>query len=196
MGMRLSIGEITDRTRHRLLDDPPLVWQLAAPDDPAAYAEARARAPKPTFGARLFRRAAAAAAPLVLEVGEGLDVDVDKAWHGLHYLFTGTVDGGNPPANFLMCGGQDVGTEDVGYGPARVISPDDTRSISQYLSSAGDHELLGRFDAARMTALEIYPSIWDEGEFAVEYLAENLAQVRRVVTSAEAKGRGLLLVLS
>jgi hypothetical protein len=46
---------------------------------------------------RLFRRGRAetatpeAATPLVLSEGEGDVVDLDKTWHGIHYLLTGTA---------------------------------------------------------------------------------------------------------
>jgi hypothetical protein len=47
-----------------------------------------------------------------------------------------------------------------------------------------------------MTALEIYPNIWDDEETSRQYLAENLTIVRRVIAGAVSRARGLLLVLS
>lgn len=40
---------------------------------------------------------------------------LDKAWHGLHFLFTGTAWEGDPPLNFLVSGGREIGDVDVGY---------------------------------------------------------------------------------
>jgi hypothetical protein len=194
--MILSLGEISERNRLRVLDDPPLVWQIVAPDDPDAYADARARVPRPNFLTRLLRSQPTKVAPLELEAGEGLDADLDKAWHGLHYLLTGTADGGEPPAHFLLLGGREIGTEDVGYGPARVLSAAETRRMEAFLADTSDRELLARFDARRMTALEIYPNIWDDEETSRQYLAENLTIVRRVIAGAVSRARGLLLVLS
>jgi hypothetical protein len=45
--------------------------------------------------------------------------DVDKAWQGLHFLLTGSAWNGEPPLNFLVSGGREIGDVDVGYGPAR-----------------------------------------------------------------------------
>lgn len=42
---------------------------------------------------------------------------MDKAWHGIHYLLTGTAWEGDPPLNFLVTGGREVGTEEIGIGP-------------------------------------------------------------------------------
>ena len=44
MGMVVSLSGVRDETIERLLADPPLVWQLIAPDDPDAYDRARREA--------------------------------------------------------------------------------------------------------------------------------------------------------
>ena len=43
-------------------------------------------------------------------------VDVDKAWHCLHFLLTGTASEGEPPMDFVVRGGTEVG-EDMGTAP-------------------------------------------------------------------------------
>jgi hypothetical protein len=35
-------------------------------------------------------------------------VDIDKGWHGLHFLFTGTADGGEERACYLVRGGEEI----------------------------------------------------------------------------------------
>jgi len=87
MGMVLGLCEISEQNRLRILADPPLVWQLVAPSSREAYLEARARASRPGFFARLFGRATPTAdvPDLVLNEFEGRDSDVDKAWHGIHF---------------------------------------------------------------------------------------------------------------
>jgi hypothetical protein len=42
------------------------------------------------------------------------DLDVDKAWHGIHYLLTGTAWEGDPPLDFIVKGGSQVGDVDDG----------------------------------------------------------------------------------
>ena len=46
-----------------------------------------------------------------------------KSWHGLHYILTGDPVQGDPPLNFLLVGGAEVGDEDIGYGPAGSLIP-------------------------------------------------------------------------
>ena len=203
MSMILGLTDVSERTRQRLLADPPLVWRLIAPDDPEAYADARARSPRPSLLRRLLGGKAGAAvsppAELELEDGEGDSEDLDKAWHGIHFLLTGRDEGGDIPAGFLLAGGQQVGSDDVGYGPARVLSAADTRAVAAHLERCTDADLRARFDPERMMALDIYPGIWDrdpDEDDVCGYLLEYWATLRRVVGGAARRGHGLLITLT
>ncbi|MFN0099643.1 MAG: YfbM family protein [Gemmatimonadaceae bacterium] len=204
MGMAMEIFAVRPTTLERLRADPPLVWLLIAPDEPEMYEEARAQASSAggllgrLFGRKPAKRAAADEPTLVLAEDEGPVADLDKAWHGLHFLFTGTADGGDSPMNFLTVGGDDIGDVDVGFGPARAISPPEVIAIARQLRGLSDEELRSRFDGPAMNALKIYPEIWDRGGSGVDpsgYLFENLAGVRKAVTEAATRGHGLVIVL-
>jgi len=87
--------------------------------------------------------------------------DVDKMWHGLYFLLTGTECGGDAPANYLLST-PNVRGEGVGHVSARAISTVRTKELSDYLGDLDRLALLTRFDGVQMTALDIYPGIWDE----------------------------------
>jgi len=40
-------------------------------------------------------------------------MDVDKAWHGTHYLLTGDAWGGQPPLANVVLGGAEIGDDHV-----------------------------------------------------------------------------------
>ena len=61
-------------------------------------------------------------------------LDLDKAWHGLHFLFTGTAWEGTEPANFLLSGGIDLG-DDESWGPVRGLEPEVVRRIAAFLAA-------------------------------------------------------------
>jgi hypothetical protein len=84
-------------------------------------------------------------------------VDVEKAWHALHYLLTGTAWEGTPPLDFIVCGGVELG-EDQGYGPPRGFAPDEVARLAAALEPIGVDTLVARFDGPRMDELEIYPA--------------------------------------
>src|SRR5687768_10312786 len=107
MSMILGLTTVTDATIARLLADPPLVWRILSPDDYGEI-EADSPPPSPSFIARLFgaepaaKSAARGPDALPLTPAEGKQIDLDKAWHGIHFLLTGRADGGDKPANFLL----------------------------------------------------------------------------------------------
>lgn len=128
--------------------------------------------------------------------GHGDELEVDKAWHGLHFLLTGTAWEGTFPLNFIVVGGEEVG-DDLGYGPARGLTSSEVQSIDAALESLTPAELGQRFDAGRMTELQVYPNGWahdPEGER--EYLLEYYTDLRAFVRRTAERGHALLVYLS
>ena len=204
MGMVLGITQLDDRTIERLVADPPLVWLVVAGDDREQYERARQderRLQQPGFIARLFGAAPPpppAAPPFALGDGEGKEIDVDKSWHGMHYLLTGSAEGGTPPLDFLLEGGRIVGDEDVGYGPARVFTAEESRGIAAAVAAISDEELRARYDPSAMDAADVYPSlIWvRDGDEALDYVMEYIAILRGTLAEAVEMKRGLMLTLT
>src|SRR5688500_13805426 len=203
MGMRVGLASLSEATISRLHADPPLVWLVVAPDDPDAVARARGAPKRPGLLARLFRArveptASPAIAELVLGEGEGDVGDLDKAWHGIHYLLTGTAWEGDPPLNFLVTGGREVGDEEVGYGPARTFTPAETREIASALAALSDEQLRARFAPQVMMRLEVYPEIWDRDpadDDTLGYLMEYTGQLRATLASVVERGHGVLVTI-
>ena len=131
-----------------------------------------------------------------LERGQTPSVHLEKAWHGLHFLLTGSAGESGVPLGFLLEGGQEVG-EDDGYGAPRLFQPGEVQQINAALAPISDDELWGRFDPELMEAESIYPGIWDEGEEELrdEYLTY-FHELKKVVALAGEGEMGLLVTLS
>ena len=201
MSMILGILALRDANLQRLLDDPPLVWQAIAPDDPEIYDKARAEQSKGGRLMRLLGRATPAkpVPDLELTPEEGLTTDLDKAWHGIHYLLTRTAWEGEPPGNFLVTGGREVGDLDVGYGPARVLTSTETRAARDWLNNIEEDELRSRFNPEDMLAKEIYPDIWardPEEDDTLGYLVEYARTLRGFLNQAVDEGLGIVVYLT
>jgi Domain of unknown function (DUF1877) len=126
----------------------------------------------------------------------GNELDVDKAWHGLHFLLTGSAWQGTFPLNFIAAGGREVG-DDLGYGPARGLTSRDVLQIDAALEPLTADELRQRFDPQRMTELEIYPFGWsDDPDSERDYLLEFYADLRGFVRRTAEHGHALLVYLS
>ncbi len=117
--MCFGLKTLSDMNIQKVSKEPALIWRVLAPDDPDIFLEEK----KNNSSGFLFKLFGKKSNPDEVEIpnlhlvdGEGLDTDLDKSWHGLHYLFTQTVWEGEPPLNFIVCGGNPVGNIDVGYG--------------------------------------------------------------------------------
>jgi hypothetical protein len=201
MSMCLSLMTLSDENIQRLLKDPPLVWQAVAPEDSEMYEAARGEEATHSFLSKLFGRARPPAdvPDLTMSSAEGHSTDLDKAWHGIHYLLTGTSWEGEHPRNFLVSGGTAVGKIDVGYGPARTLTAIETRQVHATLAALSDEQLTARFNPKDMLAKKIYPEMWDSDpadDDTLGYLMEYVQALRGFVGQAANDGVGLLVYLS
>jgi hypothetical protein len=124
-------------------------------------------------------------------------LDVDKAWHGIHYLLTGQAEGGAPPQSLAVFGGEAFGP-DVGYGAARFLTPDQVRSVAEALENLPPEALAPRFDPRNMEAKQIYPDvIWvRDGQEALDYALDNYQQLQVFYRDAAARGDAVIQWLS
>src|SRR4051812_26483349 len=81
-------------------------------------------------------------------------IDLDKAWHGIHYLLTGQADGGEVPHSLAVTGGEEFGPE-VGYGPARFLTPSQVQSVAEALANLSAESLASKFDPKDMESKQI-----------------------------------------
>jgi len=192
------IGHLARLTEAQLADlraDPSRTPAFLYGDDRAG-----AETAAPGFFSRLLGAKPRPPPPALAALGEADDLDLDKAWHGLHYLLTGTAWEGEFPANFLVSGGTPLGEEDVGYGPARAFTPAEVRSIADFLDAMDEGALRGRYVPARLAEAEIYPDvIWtrdEEAETNWEYLLDAFTRSRSFVREAADRGLALLAFLN
>lgn len=129
--------------------------------------------------------------------GESEDyVDVEKAWHGLHFLLTGTAWEGEAPLNFIVSGGASIGDEDVGYGPARALRSHEVVALADALGKIPAGALVDRYDGQKMDSLEIYPRGWTQYDPRREdfgYYTGAYEDIVALVRKGAASKRGLLI---
>lgn len=124
----------------------------------------------------------------------GALLQLDKAWHGIHFLLTGSAWSGVEPLCFLAVGGEEIG-DDLGYGQPRAWTSRQVAQLADELEGIDSQELRRRFNPSRMALEEIYPQIWDEGDEAFDYLEEHYHEMRSFVRKAAAQRLGLLVYL-
>ena len=130
------------------------------------------------------------------ELKEEDELYLDKTWHGIHFLLTGSDWEGDEPLCYVVKGGQEVGEIDVGYGPARALRSEQVKHFAEALDAVSDDELRQRFDPSKMAEQSIYPTMWDEGEGALDYLMEYVPALRSFASNTVEQGKGLVVWLA
>ncbi|MEU5914881.1 YfbM family protein [Micromonospora sp. NPDC047527] len=124
------------------------------------------------------------------------ELDLDKAWHGLHYLLTGDtyeIRGDVGPA---ILGGDPIGP-DLGMGPARLLTPDVVRAVAAGLGTLDEATLRDRYDPAALSDAEIYPHIWDDGDDEFDnYLLPHFTALRDFYRTGAERGEAVLLAVT
>jgi hypothetical protein len=127
-------------------------------------------------------------------------LDLDKAWHGLHYVMCGETEPGATLLSQAVLGGVPLGDDDEGfsgYGPARYFTPKQVAEISQAMTHPElEQEVATRFDPGKMSQLEIYPG-WDlrEAKSDREWLMDSLRRLRDFYSDAAAKNQAIVTCL-
>jgi hypothetical protein len=127
----------------------------------------------------------------------GAEFDIDKAWHGIHFLLTGSAWEGNGPEAFIVAGGTEIGDVDVGYGPARAFKAKGVHEIAERLKSVDKKSLEDRCDKKAFIENEIYPEIWDEApEDCFGYLLEYFEMLKQFICKAAEDKKALIVYIN
>ncbi len=93
-------------------------------------------------------------------------LDIDKAWHAIHFLVTGhkyDSDEGDVLGS-LIFGETPVNDDDLGYGPAMLVEKEKVSQIAKALDGWDKDRFRERFHMKDLIENEIYPVMDDEDE--------------------------------
>lgn len=137
--------------------------------------------------------------------------DIDKAWHGLHYLLT--QDGGERGLDFLLVGGKKLNSiewddiDNIRIPDLRAFSSDQLLHIHQRISEITEPMLCARYQPQKMMAAKIYPEIWKNNQgllstvlFQVfnvapqrDYLLIQFRNLKKFLAKASSNNLGMLV---
>jgi hypothetical protein len=130
------------------------------------------------------------------EAGSRERLDLDKAWHAIHFILNGTRLGGDPPLDFLVSEGTQIGDVDVGFGPARALSSDAVRHLAEALAPIEPQEFQRRIDLCRLDEMAIYPGRWQRDGLDVDYIVSNYRALRDLIGRLAGERLGLILYIN
>lgn len=135
---------------------------------------------------------------LAFSAGEEESVDVDKAWHAIHFVLSG-----NPwdcsqddPLSQAVLYGTPIG-ENMGYGPAMLKTAAEVKQIAQALSLITKEWFHDHYSIADMIEEHIYPVREEEdGEEFFAYIWGAFLCLQDFYQKASAKERCVLFYIS
>jgi hypothetical protein len=118
-------------------------------------------------------------------------LELDKAWHGLHFLLSGSAGDGPAPCQFLLSGRRlpEV-SEHVAVQRHLAVE-----AFSRILDGLADEAITARYDPRHMEELEIYPGIWTE-EGALSFVQQFVAPLRAFMARHSTLGHAVLVVIA
>ena len=96
------------------------------------------------------------------EVQDSCLLDLDKAWESIYFLLTGCTssdfENAEPPISLILFNGALIDeNQDMGYGPATYVSPEQVKEILEALPDLDKEQLRARFDSLKSKDAVLYP---------------------------------------
>lgn len=125
-------------------------------------------------------------------------VDIDKAWAGILFLLTGqNIDSLNHPLAKVFFNDKVIDADqDMGYGPANYLTPAEVSEINNQISKISTQDFKKNFDAKKMEELEVYPTIWDEGDEAFVFLSEYFKTLQKAYSDAAQNNQAIITFIN
>jgi Domain of unknown function (DUF1877) len=193
MSMTGSLRTLTPRLYQQLRHDGAAMARITGPaggDDERLAPELLAHLPEPTRS----RLIAQQDAPPIAAGELGATLELDKAWHALHFLVAGSIEVPSTGAGACILGGDPCGA-DLGYGPARLHGPAAVAAIASALPTSS--VLRGRFDPDALARAQVYPGVWSKpADDLWEWLGEVYSELVDFYRDAASRGHAMALWLS
>lgn len=122
---------------------------------------------------------------------EERQTDIDKAWHGLYFLLTGSTDLDEIDRHSLgkVVFGGDVIDEETGIA---YLTPEEVADLSTRLQFIELDALEARYDVTTMNEQELYPFEREWGREEKQYLLDQFDELKRVFAQAAREREALV----
>jgi len=126
---------------------------------------------------------------------EGDEAELDKSWHLIHYLLSGSSGRGESPLGLIGDDLHPLADVDLGLGKPNVISSSDVQAFSQATAAMSDAVFLTRFKPDEMPVRELYMGdviARGDHDHMMEYALDNFHILRDFAATAAANGEAII----
>jgi len=123
------------------------------------------------------------------------EADLDKSWHIVHYLLSGSSGRGEGPLGLIGDDLHPVADLDLGLGKPNVVSSADVKAFTEAAATMSDADFLSRFKPDEMPTDELYMGdVIARGDHddMMEYALENFHILRDFAAKAAADGEAII----
>ena len=188
MGIAYCLIRVAPAVIYQLRGRPKAVAKFIYQDD-YVYEE-----PNPGFFGRLFGAGREKDGPIPAR-HTGDQTDLDKSWHIVHYLLSGSSGRGESPLGLIGDDLHPLADVDLGLGKPNVISPSEVQAFAEATAVMSDTDFLMRFKPDEMPVDELYMGdVIARGDHddMMEYALENFHILRDFVAEAVANGEAII----
>ena len=126
-------------------------------------------------------------------------LDLDKTWDGIQYLLTGKgISNFQSPPTIIgraIFSDQLLDPEqDMGYGPAQYLTPDQVRETATALGTLELSALKESLDVVEMEKLMVYPGFWSQAG-TLDFLLDSFAALQAFYTKAASNHQAIVSFL-
>ena len=131
----------------------------------------------------------------------GHRLDLDKSWDALNYLLTGhtldTIEEAEPPLSDIIFSGQILDEDqDMGYGPAQYLEPEQVKEIHSALTGISVSDIREKYDAGGMNEKNVYPAAWKDNEEDKNFILDSFEDLKAFYEDAAEEGQSVISFLS
>ena len=132
------------------------------------------------------------------EGDEERTLDIDKAWHAIHFLLNESAYEGEGTAALVIFGSETIGEaggdDDAPEMIVRYITPSQVEDVAALLSAISVEELAERYDPDTFEQAEIYPTgVWEEErQEAFDWVAQEYERLVEFYELAAERGDAVL----
>lgn len=131
------------------------------------------------------------------QVPEDCKIDLDKSWHGIHFLLSRCDFKSSPYTSFLLSGGHRIPLSVQVPAPTRAFLSSEVKVIASILSNISDKMLMSYYQPQIMNHLEIYPEEWsnlnEENDWVQNYLVGSFSGLKEFVIHAASQNFSVII---
>ncbi|MET0462792.1 MAG: YfbM family protein [Chitinophagaceae bacterium] len=131
------------------------------------------------------------------EEGNANLVDIDQSWEGILFLLTGqNLEQLDHPLGKALFSNQQIDQQqDLGYGPAQYLTPDQVKELNEKLSAISVEDFRKGFDGDKMSDIGVHPNIWSQ-DYALDYVSEYFESIQDVYALAAKNNEAIITFLN